>query len=84
MTDAIIPYHLLCCTCDACLNGPIPYKLTSAGKTYPTPDATKPKHGRGKWKRQPASVTAEGKRLELAERAALRAKAQRSRERRAG
>ena len=37
MTDTPVPYtlaHVWCCDCDDCLNGPIPYKLTGAGKTY--------------------------------------------------
>ena len=60
--DSTIPYHLWCCTCDACLNGPVPYKLTDMGRTYATPTPYKARRPRGGL----MSVTEAGRRLEAA------------------
>lgn len=69
--DAPIPYtlaHVWCCECEDCLN-PVPYKLTGAGKTYPTGEV-------------PGSVVREVQRAK--ERMWNKAKAARKRARRAG
>ncbi len=72
--DSTIPYHLLCCTCDACLNGPVPYKLTGMGRTYATPQKRASRQG-GRL----LSVTSAGRKLEAEHRGYERDRADRRR-----